>query len=139
MSTSPYQGSSPTSKSCKPIATRARGPSTRLTSFRPRRARPFTACACASVTTGSSRRSRNARRRSRHLLEHERPHVFSMNLGNLMPRDQVEIELRYTELLVPTDGLYEMVYPTVVGPRYSSQKEASAPADDKFVKNPYTT
>ena len=76
--------------------------------------------------------------KSASLLEQERPNVFSMNLANLMPRDQVEIELRYTELLVPTDGVYEMVYPTVVGPRYSSQKESSAPAKDQFVKSPYT-
>jgi Ca-activated chloride channel family protein len=76
--------------------------------------------------------------KSASLLEQERPNVFSMNLANLMPRDQVEIELRYTELLVPTEGVYEMVYPTVVGPRYSSQKESSAPAKDQFVKSPYT-
>jgi Ca-activated chloride channel family protein len=72
------------------------------------------------------------------LLEQERPNVFTMSLANLMPHDQVEIELRYTELLVPTDGVYEMVYPTVVGPRYSSQKESSAAAKDQFVKSPYT-
>ena len=31
------------------------------------------------------------------------------------------MELKYTELLVPTDGVYEFVYPTVVGPRYSEK------------------
>src|SRR5262252_2773198 len=61
-----------------------------------------------------------------------------MNLANLIPQDQVEIELRYTELLVPTDGVYELVYPTVVGPRYSSTKEAGAAQSDKFVQTPYT-
>lgn len=75
--------------------------------------------------------------KSASLLEQQRPNVFSMNLANLMPQDNVEIELRYTELLVPTDGVYEMVYPTVVGPRYSSQKESSAPANDRWVKSPY--
>ncbi len=30
-----------------------------------------------------------------------------------------------------------MVYPTVVGPRYSSQKEASTSSKDQFVKSPY--
>lgn len=75
--------------------------------------------------------------KSASLLEQERPNVFSMNLANLMPRDEVEIELRYTELLVPTDGVYEMVYPTVVGPRYSSQAESAAPSQDQFVKSPY--
>src|SRR5678815_1598064 len=50
-----------------------------------------------------------------------------------MPNDQIEIELRYTELLIPTDGEYEFVYPTVVGPRYPS----AGAKDDSFVKTPY--
>jgi Ca-activated chloride channel homolog len=75
--------------------------------------------------------------KSASLLEQDRPNVFSMNLANLMPQDQVEIELRYTELLAPTDGLYEVVYPTVVGPRYSSEQQNSAPEKDHFVKSPY--
>src|SRR5262249_23739185 len=50
------------------------------------------------------------------LLEEDRPNVFSMSLANLIPGEQVEIQLRYTELLVPTDGIYEVVFPTVVGP-----------------------
>ena len=75
--------------------------------------------------------------KSASLLEQDRPNVFSMNLANLMPNEQVEIELRYTELLVPTDGVYEVVFPTVVGPRYSSQPEASAPPSDQWVKSPY--
>ena len=75
--------------------------------------------------------------KSASLLEQDRPNVFSMSLANIMPQDQVEIELRYTELLVPTDGVYEVVFPTVVGPRYSSQKEATATKEDKWVKSPY--
>ena len=75
--------------------------------------------------------------KSASLLEQNRPNVFSMSLANIMPQDQIEIELRYTELLVPTDGIYEVVYPTVVGPRYSSQPESSAPKEDAFVKSPY--
>ncbi len=58
--------------------------------------------------------------KSASLLEQDRPNVFTMNLANIMPQDQIVIELRYTELLIPTDGVYEFVYPTVVGPRYSS-------------------
>src|SRR5438034_6213004 len=75
--------------------------------------------------------------KSASLLEQNRPNVFSMSLANIMPADQIEIELRYTELLLPTDGVYEVVYPTVVGPRYSSQTESSAPKEDGFVKSPY--
>ena len=75
--------------------------------------------------------------KSASLLEQDRPNVLSMSIANIMPGDDVEIELRYTELLVPTDGEYEFVYPTVVGPRYSSEKESDAGDHDKFVKTPY--
>jgi len=71
------------------------------------------------------------------LLEQQRPNVFDMNVANILPGDVIQIELRYTELLVPVDGIYEFVYPTVVGPRYSNQKEETAPESEKWIKNPY--
>jgi Ca-activated chloride channel family protein len=77
--------------------------------------------------------------KSASLLEQHRPNVFSMNLANIMPGDNIDIELKYTELLVPTDNTYAFVYPTVVGPRYSSQPEATAPENDIWIKNPYLT
>jgi Ca-activated chloride channel family protein len=74
--------------------------------------------------------------KSASLLEQERPNVFTMSLANVMPGDRVEVELTYSELLVPTDGVYQFVYPTVVGPRYS--KGASDVADDlRWVASPY--
>jgi Ca-activated chloride channel family protein len=45
--------------------------------------------------------------KSASLLEQERPNVFSMSLANIMPQEQVEIELSYTELIVPTDNVSE--------------------------------
>jgi Ca-activated chloride channel family protein len=51
-----------------------------------------------------------------------------MNVANIMPGDDVKVELRYTELLVPTDGKYQFVFPTVVGPRYNSPQSAQAKA-----------
>lgn len=54
------------------------------------------------------------------LLEQHRPNVFGMNVANILPGDDVRVELRYTELIVPRDGRYEFVFPTVVGPRYNS-------------------
>ncbi|HET6420047.1 MAG TPA: VIT domain-containing protein [Geobacteraceae bacterium] len=75
--------------------------------------------------------------KSASLLEEQRPNVFTMNLANIMPKDEVRIELKYTELLVPTEGTYEFVYPTVAGPRYSNQPESGAPATDMWVKSPY--
>ncbi len=75
--------------------------------------------------------------KSASLLTEERPNVFSMQLANIMPRDTIEIELDYTELLVPQDGVYEFVYPTVVGPRYSTLKADGAAENHKWISNPY--
>ncbi len=75
--------------------------------------------------------------KSASLLEENRPNVFSMKLANIMPQEQIEIELRYTELLVPTDGVYEMIYPTVVGPRYPSAKGTADGKEDRPVNSPY--
>ena len=72
--------------------------------------------------------------KSASLLEESRPNVFTMNVANVLPGDTISVELKYTELLVPTGGVYEFVYPTVVGPRYSSKRESEA---DAFVKSPY--
>ena len=71
--------------------------------------------------------------KSASLLEQDRPNVFTMNLANIMPQDQIVIELRYTEILIPTDGVYEFVYPTVIGPRYSSTNKDD-PAKGEAVK-----
>ncbi|HEX6650832.1 MAG TPA: VIT and VWA domain-containing protein [Pyrinomonadaceae bacterium] len=77
--------------------------------------------------------------KSASLLEQHRPNVFSMSLANMMPQEQVEIELRYTELLIPTDNVYEMVFPTVVGPRYASNDQGadSSSKNDGFISTPY--
>jgi Ca-activated chloride channel homolog len=75
--------------------------------------------------------------KSASLLEQQRPNVFQMNVANILPGDEIKTELSYTELLTPTEGVYEFVYPTVVGPRYSNQKAAEAPPSEKWVVNPY--
>lgn len=71
------------------------------------------------------------------LLEQQRPNVFQMNVANILPGDVIKVEMKYTELLVPTDNVYEFIYPTVVGPRYSNVKEADAPAGEHWIENPY--
>ncbi len=75
--------------------------------------------------------------RTASLLEQQRPNVFQISVGNILPGDEVTVELRYTELLVPTDGLYEFVYPTVVGPRYGAETAAEAGPDEAWIENPY--
>jgi Ca-activated chloride channel family protein len=74
------------------------------------------------------------------LLEQHRENVFQMNVANILPGDDVRVELRYTELIVPTDGRYQFVFPSVVGPRYNG-----APANgkdgggtgEKWIATPY--
>ena len=69
------------------------------------------------------------------LLEQHRPNVFQMNVANILPGDEVAVELRYTELLAPHDAQYGFVFPTVVGPRYNSPQGAAA--SEKWVATPY--
>src|SRR4051794_39897913 len=59
-----------------------------------------------------------------------------MSLANIMPEERVEIELRYTDLLGPTKNVYEVVFPTVVGPRYASPQDRKK-KQDAFVESPY--
>ncbi|MFL5299994.1 MAG: VIT domain-containing protein, partial [Anaeromyxobacteraceae bacterium] len=67
------------------------------------------------------------------LLEEERPNVFTMSVANVMPGERIAVELEYSELVVPDDGVYELVYPTVVGPRYAGGAD---PADG-WIASPY--
>ena len=60
------------------------------------------------------------------LLEQHLPNVFQMNVANILPGDDVKVELRYTELLVPNAGNYQFVFPTVVGPRYNGSPSSEA-------------
>ncbi len=71
------------------------------------------------------------------LLEQHRPNVFQMNVANILPGDIVKVELKYTELLVPTDSVYEFVYPTVVGPRYVHQNSDETGSAETWTSNPY--
>jgi Ca-activated chloride channel family protein len=75
--------------------------------------------------------------KSASLLEQHRPNVFQMNVANILAQDIIRVELKYTELLIPTDKVYEFVYPTVVGPRYSETPATQAPPSEKWVENPY--
>ncbi len=69
------------------------------------------------------------------LLEQDRPNVFTMRVANVMPKQSIVVSLRYTELIVPTSAVYEFVFPTVVGPRYSNRPAAKH--NDSFVQTPY--
>ncbi|MEW6751111.1 MAG: VIT domain-containing protein [Candidatus Latescibacterota bacterium] len=75
--------------------------------------------------------------RTASLLEEQRPNVFQMSVANILPGDTIHVELRYTELLVPTEGMYEFVCPTVVGPRYTTKTAETALPQDLYTQTPY--
>lgn len=71
------------------------------------------------------------------LLEQERTNVFKMKVANILPGATVKVDMKYTELLIPTNKIYEFVYPTVVGPRYVSSEEMIDSIAESWTKNPY--
>jgi Ca-activated chloride channel family protein len=68
------------------------------------------------------------------LLEQERPNVFTTSVANIMPGDRIEVELDYSEMIVPENATYEFVYPAVVGPRYVG---GANPKTDQWMANPH--
>ncbi len=71
------------------------------------------------------------------LLEEQRANVFTMDVANIMPGDEIAIELTYTELIEPEEGIYQFVFPTVVGPRYSGRVTEEEAEADAWVESPY--
>ncbi|MCA9750576.1 MAG: trypsin, partial [Gemmatimonadetes bacterium] len=61
-------------------------------------------------------------RRSGHvaaLLEQERPNIFTQSVANILPGNEIEVTLTYVETLDYEAGTWELVFPTVVGPRFN--------------------
>ena len=52
------------------------------------------------------------------LLDQERPNIFTQSVANIEPGVEVVIEISYVETLKYEDGVFEWVFPMVVGPRY---------------------
>ena len=72
------------------------------------------------------------------LLEQKRPNVFQMKVANIMPGDVIEVKVFYTEILVPEDGIYEFVFPTVVGPRFTGESSKDDLKEkDNWTVSPY--
>jgi len=74
--------------------------------------------------------------KSASLLSQKRPNVFSMEVANILPGDEVTVALTYTEILTAEDGVYEFVYPGVVGPRYGGDA-GHASGEVEWIENPY--
>ncbi|HSV32831.1 MAG TPA: VIT and VWA domain-containing protein, partial [Pyrinomonadaceae bacterium] len=52
------------------------------------------------------------------LLDQERPNIFTQSVANILPGEQIKINISYVETLKYEDGSYEFMFPMVVGPRY---------------------
>lgn len=52
------------------------------------------------------------------LLEQERPNIFTQTVGNILPGDNIVIEIKYAAPVDYDDGTWQVVYPMVVGPRF---------------------
>lgn len=75
--------------------------------------------------------------KSASMLSEQRANVFTMDVANIMPGDEVRIELHYTELIMPTDGSYQFAFPTVVGPRYVGPVKDDTGNRDEWTGTPY--
>ncbi|MBL4604768.1 MAG: VWA domain-containing protein, partial [Flavobacteriaceae bacterium] len=56
-------------------------------------------------------------------LDQHRPNVFQMKVGNILPGDEITIDIYYTEMLTSKNGEYQFVFPGVVGPRFVGEKK----------------
>ena len=52
------------------------------------------------------------------LLDQERPNIFTQSVANILPGEQISITISYVETLSYDGGVYSVVFPMVVGPRY---------------------
>ena len=60
------------------------------------------------------------------LLDQERPNIFSQRVANVMPGQQIEVEISFTQPITYRAGRYEWEFPTVVGPRYVTAQTPDA-------------
>lgn len=70
---------------------------------------------------GAARRIYEAAREQGHvssLLEQERPNIFTQSVANIEPGAEIEVSIRYVQVLPMIDGDYRFAFPTVVAPRY---------------------
>ena len=52
------------------------------------------------------------------ILDQERPNIFTQAVANILPGEQITVTISYVETLSYDGGVYSVVFPMVVGPRY---------------------
>ena len=88
-----------------------------------------------SVKAKSEYATAKAEKKTAALLEQQRPNVFQMSVANLLPGDDIEVEIDWTETIPAVDSTYEFVFPTVVGPRYTGGSAAAK--SETWTANPH--
>lgn len=74
------------------------------------------------------------------LLDQERPNIFTASVGNLMPGQEVDVEISYIAELVPEGEGLRLTIPTTVSPRYvpAHRRDAKGLDDGDRVNPPVT-
>ncbi|NJN73014.1 MAG: protein kinase [Limnothrix sp. RL_2_0] len=71
------------------------------------------------------------------LLEQERDNIFTQSLANILPGEEIEVTIRYSNSLKFEGENYEFIFPMVVAPRYEgSQVKASGLMTSEKTLNP---
>ena len=70
------------------------------------------------------------------LVTQERPNIFTTSLANLLPGDQITVELSFFEPTEYDNGSYNVTIPLVVGERYIPAELAPHPSGDGMVLRP---
>ncbi len=59
------------------------------------------------------------------LLSQSRPNIFTSKVANIPPQDQIKVEIRYLQNVRLDNGIFELRFPLVIGPRFNAQPTIS--------------
>lgn len=77
------------------------------------------------------------------MVERAADGMYTVNVGNLLPRERAVVRFRYAQLLSFTQGQVRLVVPTVIAPRYGDPRSAGlqphqVPATDLCAAYPFS-
>jgi Ca-activated chloride channel family protein len=78
---------------------------------------------------------------SAYLLDQDRPNIFSISAGNLMPGENIIIKIKYSQLLEKNNHAYRLILPTTIAPLYTPAKflQQMDPAERDRIYPPIST
>ena len=75
------------------------------------------------------------------LMEQTTPNIFANSVANILPGQEIQIEIRYLQALTFQEGQYRFVFPMVVSPRYAlgegEMAETLLGAVPEAIRRPY--